>query len=80
MNMADFKMPKANVMEIKKKAMCCWDAMTENNIELRLRFSLLDLMLAAVGIGVMTAVICAMKRSRHDRMIAREAKKKAKEE
>lgn len=80
MDMADLKMPKANVKEIRKNAMCCWDAMTENNIELRLRFSLMDIMIAALGIGAVTAGVCAVKRAHHDRMIAKQAKKSAKEE
>ena len=53
--------------------------MTENNIELRLRFSLIDMIMAAAGAVILTVSIGAIKKMCHQRKIKREAEKLAKQ-
>ena len=80
MDMAEIRMPRSAMNDMKRemKGMnremkCCIDSLTENNIELRLRFSLLDLALIVAGTTAVTAAVCAIKRSCRDKKIARMA-------
>lgn len=79
MDIADIKMTKTAIKDVGKSAASCWDAMTENNIELRLRFSLVDLILAAMGALFLTLSMGAVKKLCHQRKVKREAEKLAKE-
>lgn len=79
MDMADIKMPKSAMKDFGHEMKCCWDTMTDNNIELRLRFSFADMMLAAVGTTAVIVTICAIKRACRERKIKREAEKSVKE-
>ena len=51
----------------------------ENNIEVRLRFSLIDLIMAAAGIAFLTISMTAIKKICHNRKVKREAEKLAKQ-
>ena len=79
MDMADIKMTKSAIRDVERSAASCWDAMTENNIELRLRFSLIDMIMAAAGAVILTVSIGAIKKMCHQRKIKREAEKLAKQ-
>lgn len=79
MDMADIKMPRSTLKEVGRDAKRCWYAMTDNNIELRLRFSFADMMIAAAGTTLVVVMICAMKRACRDRKIRREAMRSAEE-
>lgn len=78
-DMADIKMTKSAIRDVERSAASCWDAMTENNIELRLRFSLIDMIMAAAGAVILTVSIGAIKKMCHKRKIKREAEKLAKQ-
>lgn len=70
MDMAEIKMPRSVMKDMKREMKCCLDSMTDNNIELRLRFSILDLALVVAGTTAVTAAVCAIKRSCRNRKIA----------
>ena len=80
MDMAEIKVPRTKLCEAKRAACDVCSAMTDNNIEIRLRFSLFDLILAVAGIMTFTAFICAVKKSCMKKKIRREAEKLKSEE
>ena len=77
-DMADIKMTKSAIRDVERSAASCWDAMTENNIELRLRFSLVDMIIVVAGAVFLTVSIGEIKNMCHRRRIRREAEKLAK--
>ena len=79
MDMADIQMTETAIKDVGRSAASCWNAMTENNIELRLRFSLADLILVAAGTIFLTASMSAVRKLCHQRKVKREAEKLAKE-
>ena len=77
--MAEIKMTKSAIKDVERSAANCWDVMKENNIEVRLRFSLIDLIMAAAGIAFLTISMTAIKKICHNRKVKREAEKLAKQ-
>lgn len=65
--------------EVGREAKNCWETVTDNNIEIRLRFSLIDMILTAAGILAVVMSVSIMHRVCRDRRIKREAQKLAKE-
>jgi hypothetical protein len=79
MDMADIKVSKSAIKDVGREAKDCFNAMTDNNIEIRLRFSILDLALTATGIIVVAGSACMLHRALRDRRIKCETRKLAKE-
>ena len=63
MDMTNVKMPKACIKDMKKEMQKCWDTMTENSMELKMSFSVLDVMIAMTAIIVTVVGIIMIKRA-----------------
>ena len=63
MDMTNIKMPKTCIKDVKKEMQKCWNAMTENSMELRMSFSVLDLMIATAALIAAVAGIIVIRRA-----------------
>ncbi|MBQ9510579.1 MAG: hypothetical protein IJR55_02610 [Clostridia bacterium] len=63
MDMTNIKMPKACVKDMKKEMQKCWDTMTENSMELKMSFSVLDIMIAVAVMAVTVVSVIMIKRA-----------------
>ena len=77
MDMTNIKMPKACIKDMKKEMQKCWDTVTENNMELKISFSVLDVMITAAVIIISVVGMIMIKRACMEHNLLCHARKSA---